>query len=119
MTGTETLTNKTIIAKSLKETKTIQGTSNVLNLSSSNLFVKTITAATVFSLTNLPPNDGTVYSFILDLTNGGNFGVTWFSGIKWSKGTAPTLTANGRDVVGFYTHDGGTTWTGVISKDHK
>lgn len=40
--------------------------------------------------------------------------------MKWAGGTAPTLTASGRDALGFYTYDGGTTWTGlVLGKDIK
>lgn len=59
-------------------------------------------------------------SFILDLTNGGSAAITWWSGIKWAGGTAPTLTAAGRDVLGFFTTDGGNTWTGlVLGKDVK
>ena len=66
------------------------------------------------------PSSGTGVSFILDLTNGGSSAITWWSGVKWAGGTAPTLTASGRDVLGFFTHDGGTTWTGlVLGKDVK
>jgi hypothetical protein len=40
--------------------------------------------------------------------------------MKWAAGTAPTLTASGRDVLGFFTYDGGTTWSGlVLGKDIK
>ena len=66
------------------------------------------------------PTTGVSQSLILDLTNGGAAAITWWSGVKWVAGTAPTLTAAGRDVLGFFTHDGGTTWTGlVLGKDVK
>jgi hypothetical protein len=59
-------------------------------------------------------------SFVLDLTNGGSSTITWWSGVKWASGIAPTLTVSGRDVLGFFTHDGGTTWSGlVLGKDLK
>jgi hypothetical protein len=50
---------------------------------------------------------------MLSLTNGGS-NITWWSGVQWPGGVAPTLTASGVDVLGFYTRDGGTTWTGLI-----
>jgi hypothetical protein len=60
------------------------------------------------------PATGNVASLVLDLTNGGSAAVTWWSGVEWASGTAPTLTASGRDVLGFFTHDGGTTWNGFV-----
>lgn len=78
-----------------------------------SLYTKTITGATTFTVSNVPAT-GSVASFILDLTNGGSSTITWWAGVKWAGGTAPTLTAAGRDAIGFYTHDGGTTWTGLL-----
>ena len=66
------------------------------------------------------PSTGTLVSFILDLTNGGAGVITWWTGMKWVAGAPPTLTVSGRDVLGFITHDGGTTWTGLLlGKDVK
>ena len=82
-------------------------------------FSKTITGATTFTLANVPAA-GKAVSFILDLTNGGSATITWWAGIKWAKGTAPTLTAAGRDVLGFFSYNGGATWTGLLlGKDVK
>jgi hypothetical protein len=90
-----------------------------INLSSSNYYSKTISGTTTFTVSNVPSSN-TSASFILDLTNGGSATINWWSGVKWAGGTAPTLTASGRDVLGFYTYDGGTTWTGlVMAKDVK
>jgi len=86
---------------------TVSGSS--IDLSLGNYFTKTITINTTLSLSNVPTT-GTVANFILDITNGGNYTVTWWSGVKWSNGNAPILTANGTDSLGFYTYDGGTTW---------
>lgn len=84
-----------------------------------NYFSKTISGTTTFTVSNTPTT-GIASSFILDLTNGGSATVNWWTGVKWAGGTAPTLTAAGRDVLGFFTYDGGTTWTGlVLGKDVK
>lgn len=92
---------------------------NDVDISAGNYFSKTLSGATTFTVSNVP-SAGTAASFILDLTNGGAFAITWWAGVKWAGGTAPTLTAAGRDVLGFFTHDGGTTWTGlVLGKDVK
>jgi hypothetical protein len=103
---------------SLAETKSVMA-ANDINVLLGNVFTKTITAATTLTVSNVPTT-GTFVSFVLDLTNGGAGTITWWSNIKWVGGTAPTLTAAGRDALGFFTHDGGTTWSGVvIGKDIK
>lgn len=90
-----------------------------IDVSAGSHFKKTVAGGINFAVTGVPVA-GKVASFILDLTNGGAFAVTWWANIKWAGGTAPTLTAAGRDVLGFYTVDGGATWTGmVLAKDAK
>ena len=90
-----------------------------IDLSKGNYFTRTITTTTTLTVSNVP-SSGSVASIILDLTNGGAGTITWWSGTKWVGGTAPTLTTSGRDVLGFFTHDGGTTWSGfLIGKDVK
>lgn len=103
----------------LLEKKVDLGSGSSINVSSGNLFTKTISGAVTFSVAGVPAS-GTVSSFILDLTNGGAATVTWWSGMKWANGAAPTLTVSGRDVLGFFSHDGGTTWNGLLlAKDIK
>lgn len=126
-TGTETYTermridsvgNLIITTGSLREKQTAVAASNI-DLSTGNVFTRTISGATTLTVSNIPAS-GTVASFILDLTNGGSGVVTWWANVKWAGGTAPTLTAAGRDVLGFFTHNGGTTWTGLLmGKDVK
>lgn len=83
------------------------------------VFSRTVSGATTFTFTN-PNAAGVVTTFVLELTNGGAAAVTWPTGTKWEGGTAPTLTASGVDILGFYTRDGGTTWRGIfLSKDNK
>jgi hypothetical protein len=122
----QTLTNKTLTSP-VVNTPTITGTKETkvavaassIDLSTGNFFTKTAAGALTWTVTNIPAA-GTTVSLILDLTNGGSGVQTWWTGMKWAGGTAPTLTAAGRDVLGFFTHDGGTTWTGlVLGKDVK
>lgn len=112
-TGTTTLvlgTTPTITA--LREVKAAISASDI-DLTIANYFSKTISGTTTFTVSNVPTT-GTAASFILDLTNGGSATINWWSGMKWGGGTAPTLTASGRDVLGFFTYDGGTTWNGLV-----
>lgn len=89
-----------------------------IDCNAGNYFTKTATGGLTWTVTNVPASRA--YSFILELTNGGTGTQTWFSGIKWPGGTAPTLVASGVDVLGFITDDGGTTWRGVqLMKDSK
>lgn len=116
LSGTQTLSGKTVTG--LKETKVAMAANNV-DLATGNYFTKTISGASTLTVSNVPAT-GTANSFVLDLTNGGSATITWWSGMKWAGGTAPTLTSAGRDVLGFFTHDGGTTWSGlVLGKDVK
>lgn len=109
LTGTQTLTNKTYTG--VKETRVAMAANDV-DLSLGNYYTKTATTTTTFTASNVPAS-GTTGSFILELTNGGSQTINWFTGTTWASGVAPTLTAAGVDVLGFYTFDGGTTWRGL------
>ena len=101
----------------LQETRVAMAANNI-DLSTGNIFTKTISGATTLTVSNVPAS-GTVASFILDLTNAGTL-VTWWYGVKWASAIAPTLTTGtgGRDILGFMTYDNGATWTGlVLAKD--
>jgi len=102
----------TTVGKALRETKVAIAASDI-DLSAGNYFTKTISGTTTFTVSNTA-SSGSVSAFVLDLTNGGSATVNWFSGVTWAAGTPPTLTASGRDVLGFFTHDGGTTWSGFV-----
>jgi hypothetical protein len=78
-----------------------------------NVVTATITAATTFTFSN-PPASGRAGSFVLILTNGGAYTITWPTSVKWPSGTAPTLTASGVDMLSFHTIDGGSTWRGAL-----
>jgi hypothetical protein len=88
-------------------------TTNAIDCSSGTAFAQTISGATTFTVTNVEAS-GIETLVLLRLTNGGSSVVTWFSGVKWAAGTAPTLTTSGVDYLGFLTTDGGTTWYGFV-----
>jgi hypothetical protein len=94
------------------ETKVAVAASDI-DLALGKYFTRTISGTTTFTVSNTA-SSGTVSAFVLDLTNGGSATVNWFSGVKWTGGVAPTLTASGRDVLAFFTHDAGTTWNGFV-----
>lgn len=116
LTTSQTLTNKTL--QGLKEVR-VALSANDIDISAGNIFTKTIAANTTFTVSNVPAT-GTYAVFALELTNAGTYTITWWASIKWAEGTPPTLTSSGRDVLAFYTHDAGATWTGlVLGKDIK
>ena len=100
------------ITSALRETRTTTS-GNAINLNNGSYFTHTVSGSTTFSVTNVP-STGTAVSFILDITNGGSQLITWWSGVKWPNGYPPALTTSGRDMLGFTTYDGGTTWSGFV-----
>lgn len=106
------LINPTFTA-GLFEKQVALGAGTSIDLTTGSVFSKTITGPTSLTIAGVPAAS-TVVSFILDLTNGGVGAVTWWPNMKWPGGTAPTLTAAGRDVLGFMTYDGGATWSGFM-----
>lgn len=97
----------------LPEFRIALGAGTNINLAVGSYFSRTITGATTLTVSSIP-TAGNAASFILDLTNGGSASITWFANVRWPNGVAPTLTASGRDVLGFFTHDGGGNWTGLV-----
>lgn len=97
----------------LREVRVALGARTQIDVAAGNLFTRTIAGATAFTIANIPAA-GTVACFLLDLTNGGSAAVTWWASCKWSGGVAPALTVAGRDLIGFVTHDGGATWSGLM-----
>ena len=102
-----------------KETQVALGTSNNIDLTLGNVFTKIMTVAGTLTISN-PAAVGTVNSFILELTNGGNFAPTFWTGVKWANGVLPAFTTGGTDILGFYSYDNGRTWRGILlSRDSK
>lgn len=112
----QTFTRTTIVG--LKEYAINLSTDNI-DLALANVFYKTISTTTTFTVSNVPVS-GIAASFILDLTNAGSATITWWSNVRWTNGVAPVLTASGRDILGFITYDAGANWNGLIlAKDIK
>lgn len=82
-----------------------------INAANGNNITLTAVGALTITLAASAPN-GYSQGLILAITNGGAYAVTWPSNVKWTGGTAPSLTASGVDVITLYTSNSGATWYG-------
>lgn len=119
-TATQTLTNKTLTSPVLN-TATATGlkeTKVAMGANNIDLSAGNYFTKTISGATTLTVSNvastGSVSAFVLELTNGGSATVTWFSGVTWAAATPPTLTAAGVDTLAFFTTDGGTTYRGFV-----
>lgn len=78
-----------------------------IDCSAGNYFTKTIAGNSTFTVANVPASR--VYAFTLELTHTSGT-VTWFGGVQWPGGAAPTLTAGKVHLFTFVTDDGGGSW---------
>jgi hypothetical protein len=90
------------------------GTAATIDFESANFFSATSTAATTWAFSN-PVASGDFGGFVLELNNGGAYTQTWPAAVDWPAGTAPTLTASGKDLLVFVTRDGGTIYHGMAA----
>jgi hypothetical protein len=90
------------------------GSTETFDLTNANFFSATLDQACTFTFSN-PPASGDFGTFVLELTNGGAFAITWPASVDWPGGSAPTLTASGKDQLVFTTRDGGTIWFGFVA----
>ena len=124
---TQTLTNKTInmgdnlLTRPLVKDYAMEvyahgsiSTATTIDLENGNVHTATIGGNLTLTFSN-PIASGDATSFVLELTNGGAYTLTFPASVDWEGGTAPTLTASGVDILVFYTRDGGTTWHGIVS----
>jgi hypothetical protein len=123
-TATQTLTNKTLTSPELTTAPYVNGSyrANIvavsaldIDCSAGNYFTKTISANSTFTVSNVPASRS--YSFTLELTHTSGT-VTWFAGVEWPGGTAPTLTNGKTSLFMFVTDDGGTRWRGAALVDY-
>lgn len=92
------------------------GTADV-NCRNGNVFAITLSENTTFTFSN-PPTTGTAYGFVLKVVQDSTARtVTWPASVDWASSISPTLSVGSGDVdiFVFLTHDGGTTWYGIIS----
>jgi hypothetical protein len=90
------------------------GASRTFDLAVANFFSVTLDQASTFTFSN-PPGSGDFGAFVMEITNGGAFVITFPASVDWPGGTAPTLTASGVDQLVFTTRDAGTTWFGFVA----
>jgi hypothetical protein len=84
-----------------------------INLASANFYSATTNANATWIFANASPAN-TLSGVVLALSNGGAVGITQtWTNVDWSGGVAPTLTANGLDILVFVSYDAGTTWHGM------
>jgi hypothetical protein len=123
-TGTQTLTNKTISGGVYTSTVDVTGSyrsgitaiaASNIDCSAGNYFTKTISSNTTFTISNVPSSRA--YCFTLELTHTSG-AVTWFSGVEWPEGVAPSLTAGRTSLFIFVTDDGGTRWRGAFLSNY-
>jgi hypothetical protein len=89
-------------------------TATTIDITNGNVQTMTVGDALTLTFSN-PIASGDATSFMLKVTNGGAYTLTWPTSVDWAGGTAPTLIASGVDILVFYTDDGGTIWHGVHS----
>ena len=78
-----------------------------IDCSLGNYFTKTINGASTFTVSNVPASRNYAFTLELEHTSGA---ITWFSGVEWPGGTAPTLTTGKTHLFIFQTDNGGTRW---------
>lgn len=106
MTGRADLKTATVASAAI--------TTGALDLAVAGHFVLTPPGTVALSFANVPAA-GRFCAVILDIVAG--LGKVTFPGVKWglsSGNVAPTLSAFGTDRIVLTTHDGGTTWLGVV-----
>lgn len=115
ISGTETLSNKTLTAPAINSSKvkgeqaitanlgTLNSGTTTVDLSSAQIFAATIAslASVTFAFSNAPSN-GLSQMIMLQITNGGSGTVNWPPGTKFSNGASPTLTSSGIDLLGIF-----------------
>jgi hypothetical protein len=90
------------------------GAARTFDLNDGNFFSVTIDQASTFTFSD-PPGSGDFGCFVMEVTNGAAFAITFPASVDWPGGVAPTLTASGVDQLVFTTRDAGTTWFGFVA----
>jgi hypothetical protein len=86
----------------------LSGTTPTVDANTSDYFILTTSGNTTFTFSAV--TSGVTYCFILELTLGGAHTVTFPTSVDWASGVAPILNSGTKNLLGFVTRDGGTTW---------
>jgi len=90
------------------------GTTNI-DLTTANNFRINRTNNITITISNAPTGPRSIgFTLVLEDSLPGAT-VNWPATIEWANGTAPTLTNGGKDILVFYTYDGGSTYYGFLS----
>ena len=124
--ATQTLTNKTLTSPTVNSATIndytegtvaigLVTTSHTLSLTNGTFQTAALTGSTACTFTMPPTTAGK--SFVLRLSQATNSGSAQFTGVKWTGGTAPTITAagNATDILSFISD--GVYWYGSIIQD--
>jgi hypothetical protein len=88
------------------------GTIN-LDVADGNTFIVGPSGNVTFTFTP----KGQCCSFTLVLDAGGAYTIAWPTSVQWPQGQTPELDDTEKDVLVFFTYDGGTTWIGSLAFD--
>jgi hypothetical protein len=86
-----------------------------VNCSLGNYFIKTISANSSFTFSNVPASRA--YSFTIEITHTAG-SIAWPTSVQWPGTIAPTLTTGKTHLFIFITDDGGTRWRGAALTDY-
>lgn len=86
-----------------------------IDLELGNIVTCTVSSSTTTFTFSNPSPSGTSCTFTLILTDGGSETVNWPDAVRWPDDTAPTLTADGTDMLTFFTVDAGANWYGALA----
>lgn len=118
LTASQTLSNKTLTKPTVNGstqayTSDTDGATVTFDMAESNVHTVTLGGNRTLAVSNTSTGQSFIIRLVQDGT--GSRTVTWFSGISWAGGTAPTLTttANKADWFGFITTGSGA-YSGFI-----
>lgn len=121
LTGTESLTNKTVSGPRFSTAQYIDYTVTnatatgavTLDLSLGNIFDLTLTGNTTLSITNAPTLSGETHSFTVRVRQGATaYSLTWFSGITWLAASTPDTPAENKIAEFTFSTTNGTAFLG-------
>lgn len=98
-----------------KDAVVVPGTGEV-NVSVTDYFIVNVADDAVITLTptQVASLKGRPAILVFDIQSGSNSSVIWdFPNIEYNRGVEVALTPGGRDIVGVFTRDGGTSWVMV------
>jgi len=85
-----------------------------LNNTTGNEHTRSVSTSTTFTVSNVP-SSGEAFHMRLKITYSSGT-ITWFSGVQWPGGNAPSFTASKKYDIIFSTEDGGSSWTAAFGE---